>query len=149
MVFGSFFLKLVYFSTGTMSDSPELAKKRAGVKIKAHSDDIVTSNDVGATVVVVNQSSSSTTGLACIEPSSSCGSSLNQALAIVANKWDREQRRQEQDTTRKLTLLKQRKVSAVLKVRLFFFAHWISNLESVKKNFHHPFMIDTITAVVG
>ena len=42
--------------------------------------------------------------------------SLNQALAIVANKWDREQRRQEQEVTRKLTLLKQRKVSAVLKV---------------------------------
>ena len=53
--------------------------------------------------------------------SSSMGShhhqqSLNQALAIVANKWDREQRRQEQEVTRKLTLLKQRKVSAVLKV---------------------------------
>ena len=43
--------------------------------------------------------------------------SLNQALAIVANKWDREQRIQDQETTRRLTLLKQRKISAILKVR--------------------------------
>merc|ERR1712223_130037 len=42
--------------------------------------------------------------------------SLNQALAIVANKWDREQRIQDQETTRRLTLLKQRKISAILKV---------------------------------
>ena len=44
--------------------------------------------------------------------------SLNQALAIVANKWDREQRIQDQETTRRLTLLKQRKISAILKVRI-------------------------------
>ena len=43
---------------------------------------------------------------------------LNQALAIVANKWDREERRQEQEATRRLTVLKQRKISAILKVRL-------------------------------
>ena len=43
--------------------------------------------------------------------------SLNQALARVNNKWDREQRKQDQEATRKLTLLKQRKISAVLKVR--------------------------------
>ena len=43
--------------------------------------------------------------------------SLNQALAIVANKWDREQRIQDQENTRRLTLLKQRKISAILKVR--------------------------------
>ena len=43
--------------------------------------------------------------------------SLNQALAIVANKWDREQRVQDQENTRRLTLLKQRKISAILKVR--------------------------------
>ena len=42
--------------------------------------------------------------------------SLNQALAIVANKWDREQRIQDQENTRRLTLLKQRKISAILKV---------------------------------
>ena len=45
--------------------------------------------------------------------------SLNQALARVNNKWDREQRKQDQDATRKLTLLKQRKISAVLKVSPF------------------------------
>ena len=44
--------------------------------------------------------------------------SLNQALAVVANKWDREQRVQDQENTRRLTLLKQRKISAILKVRL-------------------------------
>ena len=44
--------------------------------------------------------------------------SLNQALAIVANKWDREQRIQDQENTRRLTLLKQRKISAILKVRI-------------------------------
>ena len=43
---------------------------------------------------------------------------LNQALAIVANKWDREERRQEQEATRRLTVLKQRKISAILKVRM-------------------------------
>ena len=42
--------------------------------------------------------------------------SLNQALARVNNKWDREQRKHDQEATRKLTLLKQRKISAVLKV---------------------------------
>ena len=42
---------------------------------------------------------------------------LNQAIAIVTNRWDREQKRQEQDLTRKLTVLRQRKISAVLKVR--------------------------------
>ena len=41
---------------------------------------------------------------------------LNQALAIVANKWDREERRQEQEATRRMTVLKQRKISAILKV---------------------------------
>ena len=43
--------------------------------------------------------------------------SLNTALAIVANKWDREQRIQDQENIRRLTLLKQRKISAILKVR--------------------------------
>jgi len=43
--------------------------------------------------------------------------SLNQALARVNNKWDREQRKHDQEATRKLTLLKQRKISAVLKVK--------------------------------
>ncbi len=43
-------------------------------------------------------------------------SQLNQALAIVANKWDREQRRQDQESIRRLTVLKQRKMSAMLKV---------------------------------
>lgn len=46
-------------------------------------------------------------------------SNLNQAMAIVANKWDREQRKQDQEVTRRLTVLRQRKISAVLKVRLF------------------------------
>lgn len=41
---------------------------------------------------------------------------LNQALALVTNKWDREQRKQDQEATRRLTLLRQRKISAVLKV---------------------------------
>ena len=41
---------------------------------------------------------------------------LNQALAIVANKWDREERRQETEATRRMTVLKQRKISAILKV---------------------------------
>lgn len=42
---------------------------------------------------------------------------LNQAMAIVTGKWDRELMKKEQDITRKLTVLKQRKISAVLKVR--------------------------------
>jgi hypothetical protein len=44
-------------------------------------------------------------------------SNLNHALALVTNKLDREQRKHDQDATRKLTLLRQRKISAVLKVR--------------------------------
>jgi hypothetical protein len=53
--------------------------------------------------------------------------SLNQALARVNNKWDREQRKHDQEATRKLTLLKQRKISAVLKVGLSNRA-WIHEL---------------------
>ena len=44
-------------------------------------------------------------------------SNLNHALAMVNNQLDREQRKQDQEATRKLTLLRQRKISAVLKVR--------------------------------
>ena len=47
------------------------------------------------------------------------GSSSTRALAVVTNKWYREQRRAEQDVTRSLTLLKQRKISCILKVSLF------------------------------
>ena len=45
-------------------------------------------------------------------------SNLNHALAMVNNQLDREQRKQDQEATRKLTLLRQRKISAVLKVRI-------------------------------
>ena len=47
------------------------------------------------------------------------GSCSTRALAVVTNKWYREQRRAEQDVTRSLTLLKQRKISCILKVRIF------------------------------
>ncbi len=46
------------------------------------------------------------------------GSSSSRALAVVTNRWYREQRRAEQDATRSLTLLKQRKISCILKVTL-------------------------------
>ena len=45
-------------------------------------------------------------------------SSSSRALAVVTNRWYREQRRADQDATRTLTLLKQRKISCILKVRL-------------------------------
>ena len=106
--------------------------KRTGVKKKAHSEgsregSVATQSPAAATVVVVNSSPAATgpSGRSSVSSLASSGSgpgqhhhqqSLNQALAIVANKWDREQRRQEQEITRRLTLLKQRKVSAVLKV---------------------------------
>merc|ERR1739838_788247 len=41
---------------------------------------------------------------------------LNHALAVVTNQLEREQRKHDQEDTRKLTLLRQRKISAVLKV---------------------------------
>lgn len=43
-------------------------------------------------------------------------SSSSRALAVVTNRWYREQRRADQDATRTLTLLKQRKISCILKV---------------------------------
>ena len=44
---------------------------------------------------------------------------LNHALAVVTNQLEREQRKHDQEATRKLTLLRQRKISAVLKVKQF------------------------------
>ena len=41
---------------------------------------------------------------------------LNHALALVTNQLEREQKKNDQEATRKLTLLRQRKISAVLKV---------------------------------
>ena len=122
--------------------SSSAAVKRTGVKKKAHSEGSregsvaqphsSTTTASAATVVVVNSSATGPSGRSSVSSLASSGSysgqhhyhhhhhhhqqSLNQALAIVANKWDREQRRQEQEITRRLTLLKQRKVSAVLKV---------------------------------
>ena len=46
---------------------------------------------------------------------------LNHALAVVTNQLEREQRKHDQEATRKLTLLRQRKISAVLKVNIFDF----------------------------
>ena len=46
----------------------------------------------------------------------SSNSNLNHALALVTNKLEREQRKHDEEATRKLTLLRQRKISAVLKV---------------------------------
>ena len=48
--------------------------------------------------------------------SSSNSANLNHALALVTNKLEREQRKNDEEATRKLTLLRQRKISAVLKV---------------------------------
>lgn len=107
--------------------------KRTGVKKKAHSEGSREGSvqaqqppPAATTVVVVNSApATGPSGRSSVSSLASSGSgpnqhhhqqSLNQALAIVANKWDREQRRQEQEITRRLTLLKQRKVSAVLKV---------------------------------
>ena len=45
---------------------------------------------------------------------------LNHALAVVTNQLEREQRKHDQEATRKLTLLRQRKISAVLKVNNFW-----------------------------
>ena len=47
------------------------------------------------------------------------GSTSTRALAVVTNKWYREQRRAELDVTRSLTLLKQRKISCILKVNKY------------------------------
>jgi hypothetical protein len=67
--------------------------------------------------------------------------SLNQALAIVANKWDREQRIQDQETTRRLTLLKQRKISAILKVSDMITESYESYSKSISFNFSVEFNI--------
>ena len=134
--------------------SSSAAVKRTGVKKKAHSEGSregsvaqphsSTTTASAGTVVVVNSSATGPSGRSSVSSLASSGSysgqhhyhhhhhqqSLNQALAIVANKWDREQRRQEQEITRRLTLLKQRKVSAVLKVGDdVFFPSGQSNLE--------------------
>ena len=45
---------------------------------------------------------------------------INHALAMVTNQLEREQRKHDQEATRKLTLLRQRKISAVLKVNIDF-----------------------------
>ncbi len=42
---------------------------------------------------------------------------LDRAMAVVANKWERERRRQLQEAARRDTILRQRKMSAVIKVR--------------------------------
>ena len=54
----------------------------------------------------------------------SSSSNLNHALAVVTNQLEREQRKHDQEATRKLTLLRQRKISAVLKVNLNF-GYWV------------------------
>lgn len=62
---------------------------------------------------------SSTVDRRRLQSAAATKSNLNQAMAIVANKWDREQRKQDQEVTRRLTVLRQRKISAVLKVGQF------------------------------
>ena len=44
------------------------------------------------------------------------GLSQSAALAAVGNRWDREWSRQEQEITKRVAVLKQRKISAILKV---------------------------------
>ena len=88
---------------------------------------------LGSTKQVSNRSSVSSlasmtsTSLGGTSSNSLQPQSLNQALARVNNKWDREQRKHDQEATRKLTLLKQRKISAVLKVGSIF--HQIEHIE--------------------
>ena len=68
---------------------------------------------------------------------------LNQALAIVANKWDREERRQEQEATRRMTVLKQRKISAILKVGKTNGSGKVADRRQGRRNcnsFPHPFL---------
>jgi len=49
-------------------------------------------------------------------PRTVLGPSTAKALAVVTNKWYRDQRRADQEATRRLTLLKQRKISCIIKV---------------------------------
>ena len=70
------------------------------------------------------------------------GSCSTRALAVVTNKWYREQRRAEQDVTRSLTILKQRKISCILKVSspflrtyLFFIREVINIKYTLNGNF--------------
>lgn len=58
----------------------------------------------------------STTTTASPVPSPPNPGQLTRALAIVANRWDREERKHEAEVARKATILKQRKISTVLKV---------------------------------
>ena len=62
-----------------------------------------------------SMSSMSSTSLPQYNPNNN----LNHALAVVTNQLEREQRKHDQEATRKLTLLRQRKISAVLKVNDF------------------------------
>ena len=50
-------------------------------------------------------------------PAKNPANNLGQAMALAVNKWDREERLRDQEMARKITALRQRKISAVLKVR--------------------------------
>ena len=72
----------------------------------------------GSAASAASTRNSSVSSMASMSSHGSFNSSnLNHALAMVNNQLDREQRKQDQEATRKLTLLRQRKISAVLKVR--------------------------------
>ena len=65
---------------------------------------------------------------------------LNHALAVVTNQLEREQRKHDQEATRKLTLLRQRKISAVLKVNNFWEYVTANILDFIIFQLKHTFM---------
>ena len=96
-----------------MSVDTGSSKKASLAKMAA-----VAASGAGSAASAASTRNSSVSSMASMSSHGSFNSSnLNHALAMVNNQLDREQRKQDQEATRKLTLLRQRKISAVLKVR--------------------------------
>ena len=97
----------------SMSVDTGSSKKASLAKMAA-----VAASGAGSAASAASTRNSSVSSMASMSSHGSFNSSnLNHALAMVNNQLDREQRKQDQEATRKLTLLRQRKISAVLKVR--------------------------------
>ena len=103
--------------TGTNPANHATSHQTSNKKNSSSSSNSITNN---ATIKSSTRSSvSSVTSVNSSNNYSTTNSAnLNHALAIVTNKLEREQRKNDEEATRKLTLLRQRKISAVLKVRL-------------------------------
>ena len=95
-------------SARTMSSSSTCSMDSSKKSLAKISKASTTNNSTRSSVSSMNSTGSSF--------GSNQNNNLNHALAMVTNQLEREQRKHDQEATRKLTLLRQRKISAVLKV---------------------------------